>query len=1298
MCKKFVYLMSLVLVVGLSGAVQAYEFTDDFNTPRNYLTEGYYGTGWDGFIGLGPGETANAIQTNEVNHPGALYLESVAARWEPGWEPLGPFLYREVVGDFNATVYVADFAGLDGNTVYHNDSFMLARVPDLAAGGPGEDGVCIHYFATWSGNIGRDFNDNGEDEWGATGDGFSCARYMRLVRSGNIFYFLISFDGVNWTSLDTSGSAFDVDGQSIDRFDLDGLPLQVGLGHCSYSGNIGFVAFDNFKLLYDVANPYARGPSPADEAPDVDVYADLYWVAGDLVQDVNGHELYFGTDFTDVNSGTTPDYIVSDPCKALGTLLFGEEYFWRVDEVNELNTVWPGDVWSFTVDSGKARDPDPRDGEIGVPPSLEKVKWTPGAYAVSQDVYFGTDANNLTVACSGLASDVCECNIPAGYVPLETYTDYYWRVDTDNGALPTTTGDVWTFQTEAIVFEDNFNAPWDFVVDGPGKWDGVLYGDGVTDLVIMADDPCYIDELHIRSGNSYWGFPWDPLGPFLYKEVYGDFTATAKVTYYPGLFEPNNVGAIYNTNCGIMARAELAEAETDPNDPTPEEDWVSIDFFPIWDCGNFVRDTNDGFRLEVCQNGKIWESDVYLRLSRMGNTFIFETSADGNEWVEMACSPRERPDFEGLTLQVGLHHATFATVASSIAFDDFRLVREPWPNSRGARPANNAVNVAINTKLNWTVGDFVQATNGHEVYLGTDEAAVTDANSSSHPGVSYWKVNGPPIDPGLLKLGMEYFWRVDEVNELNTIWTGDVWSFTCADYITVDDFEGYSNRIDLFATWKDGGSGFPYNITSGSNVTLSSEIDPRYYSVPWGRPGVEAPGPVYEGADAMQFAYDNDGATCRYYPGEWEDCYYPPCFSEASAQVSKLPTISNWSYENIKSLSLAYFGDPCNIVGAADQMYITIEDGDTDKATVRYGSDPYEDMNDLKKPKWQEWNIEMQRFVNANGQINLDNIKKVYIGFGDKDSPTCEGSGIVYFDNIRLNLRRCVSERVVGDMTGDCIISFEDFATIADGWLCGAEGSPDANLVGQWKFDEPNGITANDSIGTNHGTVLGGAAMDGSGQLTLDGTDDYVALPIGSIIASLDECSFAAWVDWPGGGQWQRIFDIGHPNEYDPNDPTTDPNRYIFATPSPFRCAITIEGPGAPEQIVDGTPSPMPSGLHCVVVTVDINDANENNTILSLYLDGRLAGRATDANLEPSILGNTPNNWLGRSLYAVDPYLTGSYDEFRIYNRVLSETEVAQLYCSTLARPRGDLNDDGVIDFKDMAMLIDKWLKETLWP
>ena len=104
------------------------------------------------------------------------------------------------------------------------------------------------------------------------------------------------------------------------------------------------------------------------------------------------------------------------------------------------------------------------------------------------------------------------------------------------------------------------------------------------------------------------------------------------------------------------------------------------------------------------------------------------------------------------------------------------------------------------------------------------------------------------------------------------------------------------------------------------------------------------------------------------------------------------------------------------------------------------------------------------------------------------------------------------------------------------------------------------------------------------------------------------------------------------------------------------------------------------------------------DSFLSLYLDGRLAGRNADANLVPSDLGNTPNNWLGRSLYAVDPYFVGSYDEFRIYNRALSEVEVAELYCSTLARPRADLNDDGVVDFKDMAMIVDKWLKETLWP
>jgi hypothetical protein len=48
--------------------------------------------------------------------------------------------------------------------------------------------------------------------------------------------------------------------------------------------------------------------------------------------------------------------------------------------------------------------------------------------------------------------------------------------------------------------------------------------------------------------------------------------------------------------------------------------------------------------------------------------------------------------------------------------------------------------------------------------------------------------------------------------------------------------------------------------------------------------------------------------------------------------------------------------------------------------------------------------------------------------------------------------------------------------------------SPDAHLVHKWTFNDG---TANDSVGTSHGTLFKGATIS-NGQLVLDGIDDYV--------------------------------------------------------------------------------------------------------------------------------------------------------------------------------------------------------------
>ncbi|RMF49418.1 MAG: hypothetical protein D6755_02405, partial [Anaerolineae bacterium] len=46
------------------------------------------------------------------------------------------------------------------------------------------------------------------------------------------------------------------------------------------------------------------------------------------------------------------------------------------------------------------------------------------------------------------------------------------------------------------------------------------------------------------------------------------------------------------------------------------------------------------------------------------------------------------------------------------------------------------------------------------------------------------------------------------------------------------------------------------------------------------------------------------------------------------------------------------------------------------------------------------------------------------------------------------------------------------------------------------------------------------------GAASFDGIDDYISVP-GSVTQT-DDFTFAAWVNWRGGKDWQRIFDFGH--------------------------------------------------------------------------------------------------------------------------------------------------------------------------
>jgi hypothetical protein len=162
-----------------------------------------------------------------------------------------------------------------------------------------------------------------------------------------------------------------------------------------------------------------------------------------------------------------------------------------------------------------------------------------------------------------------------------------------------------------------------------------------------------------------------------------------------------------------------------------------------------------------------------------------------------------------------------------------------------------------------------------------------------------------------------------------------------------------------------------------------------------------------------------------------------------------------------------------------------------------------------------------------------------------------------------------------------------------------------------------------------------------------DGLDDYVTLPIGTLLSTLSDMTVATWVSFTGAaGAWQRVWDFG-----------TDTTTYMFLTPSMSGTTaprFAIRTAAVAEQIVTA-PAALSVGWHHLAVTID-----SATMTATLYVDGApVAGGATT--LLPKDLGVTTQNWIGRSQFTADAFLNSTVDDFRIYNVALTEGQVRYL-------------------------------------
>jgi len=136
-------------------------------------------------------------------------------------------------------------------------------------------------------------------------------------------------------------------------------------------------------------------------------------------------------------------------------------------------------------------------------------------------------------------------------------------------------------------------------------------------------------------------------------------------------------------------------------------------------------------------------------------------------------------------------------------------------------PEDGAKNIESGVKLSWTGGKGVIM---HDVYFGTDEAAVAASAPSTFKG----KVMATTFDPGALALFTTYYWKINEFS-VTGINAGPVWSFSTPEYVVIDSEETtlkYDNRAEPYlseAVWDT-----PADLTYGG----VSELTLRFHGGP----------------------------------------------------------------------------------------------------------------------------------------------------------------------------------------------------------------------------------------------------------------------------------------------------------------------------------------------------------------------------------------------------------------------------------------------------------------------------------
>ncbi|MBN2512745.1 MAG: hypothetical protein JXB18_07390 [Sedimentisphaerales bacterium] len=582
---------------------------------------------------------------------------------------------------------------------------------------------------------------------------------------------------------------------------------------------------------------------------------------------------------------------------------------------------------------------------------------------------------------------------------------------------------------------------------------------------------------------------------------------------------------------------------------------------------------------------------------------------------------------------------------------------------------------------------------GYQIYMGTDSAAVASAAPTSAEYMGYRTIT--QYNPGELTLGDRYYWRVDTVTSTGLILTGPVWDFLVVGTITrqvYTDITGeavsnltsaakYPNSPDIYEqiTSAEG----PIDAMDYYGTRMEGFVTPKtsgtYYFYISGDDGTELWfSPNSSPSSSSRIAYSTAHTSSR----QW---------TKYSSQKSSARTLVAGQKYYIRALQKEHGGGDHVAIGwqGPDSPAISVIDGQFLTPYVTKAAPMFSDeiITKAEAAEGRAYQKSLTSDMAVNGtftytktagpawlQVSSAGLLSGTPANGDRGlTSILVQASDAWGRTDQAVFQVPVAETCNGGWGSSDLISF------AEHWLDTQAGSPanlnadgivnllDLNLfAAHWQQDIQPGLAAhwtmNDIMAATLRDIYGGhdAALTNSqilrtapgrlgNALLLDGVDDYAVATGFKGIGGTRARTCTAWIRTSAVGTEQTIVSWGN---------IATGQKWIFRLQSTGELAVGIWG------AYINTRNALNDGRWHHVAAVSPDNPTPNVTGIKLYVDGRLQTNTIASNsltvntslMDDVLIGNyTIANGSHQAFFK------GQIDDVRLYNRALTDTEIAWL-------------------------------------